>query len=248
MKKIILLALLAVSGATAMAQSTRKVKGTVTDKSGNPIPGVRVESKGSTETVVTDVDGSFTIKVLDTDKKVVARYAGLKPSVKTAADGMVIVMTPGSSNKGISDGERTCNWFVSAQGALSLGDIYSISKGSKDMSGKVGLMVGVLGKVGAYGKVMFCPDDDTDCEVFNSVSLGINAQICKGLYGYLGVGGGQVFGCWKSSTAVNHYGTLFEVGVIGKFGRHFMLNAGYTINTDFDCKSHDINLGIGYVF
>ena len=27
-----------------------------------------------------------------------------------------------------------------------------------------------------------------------------------------------------------------------------MLNAGYTINTDFDCKSHDINLGIGYVF
>lgn len=246
---------MAVSGATAMAQSTREVKGTVTDKSGNPIPGVRVESKGSTETVVTDVDGSFTIKVLDSDNKVVARYAGLKPSAKTAADGMVIVMAPGSSNKAFSDRESFSNWFISAQGALSLGNIYSISNNSKDFSGKVGLMVGCLGKVGAYGKVMFCPDDDTDCKVFNSASLGVTAQIYKGLYGYVGVGGGQVFGYWKNTiggasyyTPVNHYGTLFEAGVIGKFGRHFMLNVGYTINTDFDCNSHDINLGIGYVF
>lgn len=256
MKKIILLTIMVVSGVTAMAQSTREVKGTVTDKSGNPIPGVRVETKESTETTVTDIDGSFTIKVLDTEKKVTARYAGLQPTSKAIQDGMVIVMKPGRSNKGFSEDEgKSANWFLSAQGSLSLGDIYSASKGRKDMSGKVGLMVGVLAKGGVYTKVMFCPDDDTKCKTFNSISLGVTTKIFSNFYAYFGAGYSQIFSYKQYTTtstpfysSVNRIGNVFETGFIGKIGRHFMINAGYGINTNFHSNSHDINFGIGYVF
>ncbi|MDE5610902.1 MAG: SusC/RagA family TonB-linked outer membrane protein [Odoribacter sp.] len=49
----------------AQAQSeTREIKGTVTDKSGNPIPGVTVVIKGTKLGVATDVNGKFAIQTL----------------------------------------------------------------------------------------------------------------------------------------------------------------------------------------
>ena len=44
-------------------QSTRTVKGTVTDSNGDPLVGVTVTEKGTKNTVITDIDGVFTISV-----------------------------------------------------------------------------------------------------------------------------------------------------------------------------------------
>ena len=57
MKKLLFSLALLLSAFQLMAQNV--VKGTVTDKDGNPIPGVKVEIKGGTESTITDLDGTF---------------------------------------------------------------------------------------------------------------------------------------------------------------------------------------------
>lgn len=55
----------------SIVQQTSKeieVKGKVLDESGEPLPGVNIVVAGSPRGVTTDIDGSFTIKVLATDK------------------------------------------------------------------------------------------------------------------------------------------------------------------------------------
>ena len=65
----------------AFAQSpTTIVQGTVTDDSGMPIPGVNVIQKGTSNGVVTDFDGNFTIEVPQ-DAVLVFSYLGYAPRV-----------------------------------------------------------------------------------------------------------------------------------------------------------------------
>ena len=55
------------------------IKGTVLDKSNNPIPGVAVIVKGnSLKGTETDFDGKFSIKILKTEKVLVFSYLGYK--------------------------------------------------------------------------------------------------------------------------------------------------------------------------
>ena len=57
-------------------QQSRTVQGTVTDDSGESIPGVNVVVKGTTTGVITDSDGRFTINVPSADAVLVFSYIG----------------------------------------------------------------------------------------------------------------------------------------------------------------------------
>ena len=55
-------------GLAAVEQGKRLLKGKVLDDQGEPLPGAAIVVVGSTRGVTTDLDGSFEIEVLDTDK------------------------------------------------------------------------------------------------------------------------------------------------------------------------------------
>ena len=54
------------------------VKGRVTDETGSPLPGVNVIIKGTTKSVVTDLDGQFTIALNKPDEVLEISYVGYK--------------------------------------------------------------------------------------------------------------------------------------------------------------------------
>lgn len=78
MKHLLLLLALALCSALAAAQQ-RSVSGTIRDQAGNPLPGVAVMVPGTTNGVVTDIDGRYTIMV-DGSPKLSATFIGMVPA------------------------------------------------------------------------------------------------------------------------------------------------------------------------
>lgn len=66
--------------ATAIFAQNVTVKGTITDASGDPVIGATVKQLGSTNGVITDVDGNYTISVPSSSKLEVS-YIGYKTQV-----------------------------------------------------------------------------------------------------------------------------------------------------------------------
>ncbi|HEX7013931.1 MAG TPA: SusC/RagA family TonB-linked outer membrane protein, partial [Cyclobacteriaceae bacterium] len=64
---------------SALAQE-RSVSGTVTDESGNSMPGVSVVIKGTTQGTATDADGRYTLRVPGDDAVLVFSFVGYSPS------------------------------------------------------------------------------------------------------------------------------------------------------------------------
>lgn len=56
----------------------KKVSGKVTDDLGDPLPGVAIQVAGTPRGVTTDIDGSFSIEVKDSDK-LIFTYLGMEP-------------------------------------------------------------------------------------------------------------------------------------------------------------------------
>lgn len=56
----------------------RKISGTVTDSSGEPLPGVTVTIKGTTTGTITDTNGEFSLNVDDEDEILVFSFIGMK--------------------------------------------------------------------------------------------------------------------------------------------------------------------------
>lgn len=63
-KTILFLVLVFFSAVPVFAQ-TRQIKGTVTEKTGEPLIGATVIEKGTLNGTITDLDGNFTIYVQD---------------------------------------------------------------------------------------------------------------------------------------------------------------------------------------
>lgn len=78
MKHLLLLLALALTATLSVAQ-TRKVSGTITDASGNPLPGVAVLVPGTTIGTVTDADGKYTLSV-EGQPKLEASFIGMIPA------------------------------------------------------------------------------------------------------------------------------------------------------------------------
>lgn len=68
---VVLLALVVTSSASAWADLT--AKGTVTDKTGEPLIGVSVVETGKQNGVTTNIDGQFEIRVADGSKIIAVR-------------------------------------------------------------------------------------------------------------------------------------------------------------------------------
>lgn len=63
---------------TAVQQENKPVKGVVTDMQGEPIIGANVVEKGTTNGVITNIDGEFTLNT-PTDATLVISYIGYQP-------------------------------------------------------------------------------------------------------------------------------------------------------------------------
>jgi iron complex outermembrane receptor protein len=59
-------------------QAGSSVSGTVTDESGNPIPGATIILKGTTNGTITDMDGRFTLEVSGSNPVLVVSFVGMK--------------------------------------------------------------------------------------------------------------------------------------------------------------------------
>jgi iron complex outermembrane receptor protein len=90
MKKTILLLLLTLSASFAFAQQT--VTGKITDQDGVGIPGASVLEKGTTNGVVSDFDGNYTITVED-NSTIVISYVGYKTAEEVVNNRTTINVT-----------------------------------------------------------------------------------------------------------------------------------------------------------
>jgi len=86
--------------ATEMLQARAvEVKGTVTDESGEPLPGVSILEKGTTNGTVTDLDGQFTLSVASSESVLVFSFIGMESQERTAGTGElnIIMVTDAQS-------------------------------------------------------------------------------------------------------------------------------------------------------
>src|SRR5690606_3022252 len=77
-------------------QQQFSVSGTVTDESGQPLPGVTVVLKGSTHGTVTNADGNYSISDISEGATLVFTFIGMK-AVETEIYSSVINVTMASS-------------------------------------------------------------------------------------------------------------------------------------------------------
>ena len=67
-----------VTGTDLMVQQQKSVSGTVTDESGQPLPGVTVVLKGTTQGTVTNADGEYTITNIPENATLVFSFVGIR--------------------------------------------------------------------------------------------------------------------------------------------------------------------------
>ena len=108
----------------AFAQST--VSGTVVDNFGDPITGASVVEKGTTNGIITDFDGNFTLKLQNDNNKIAVSYVGMATKE--------LVPTPG----------KKMNIMLEENNSV-LEDVVVLgytSKARKDLTGSVGSITG----------------------------------------------------------------------------------------------------------
>ena len=66
------------SESSQVGQQARSVTGKVTDSSGAPLPGVSVVIKGTTNGIITDADGNYSLANVSTDATLVFSFVGMK--------------------------------------------------------------------------------------------------------------------------------------------------------------------------
>ncbi len=146
-KTLLILILLFVGISSSFAQNT--LNGTVEDKEGNPIPGVKVRARGQDGFVISNLDGTFHVDSRKPVKNVKLTYPGFKEEKYKVHSNMVVKM------------KRT-NWWTEKPGIqFFIGPQMGLmldydSKLGKTKSGKyypsVGFMMGCGGIVKVYTK------------------------------------------------------------------------------------------------
>lgn len=92
MKKLFLiLPFLLLAGLAASAQTT--ASGKVIDRRGNPVPGARVSIPKSTESTLTELDGTFRIEMPAKAKRLTIDYVGMASKQVRAMDDMTVRLT-----------------------------------------------------------------------------------------------------------------------------------------------------------
>lgn len=130
--------------AGAQMQTTRTITGMVVDKNGNPLSGAEVRAEGGAETVYTNADGSYSIEVPVTLKKLTASYTGLRDQKlsTTASPNVIFTLKP----------VKTTHGFVNLVGGAS-----KVLGGEMTVDGMIpqaGVMGGAYRSWGGYFKIV----------------------------------------------------------------------------------------------
>lgn len=96
MKKLILSGILLLAGFMGLT-AQNVVNGKVVDNEGNPIPGAKIEVVGSTESTITELDGTFRLETQKPVKKVKAFYVGMQTKTQTVKPDMLIKLQQSNS-------------------------------------------------------------------------------------------------------------------------------------------------------
>lgn len=251
MKKLLLSLILLLSVCNLLAQNI--VKGTVVDKDGNPIPGVKVQIKDGTESTITELDGTFVLETANPAKKVTVHYAGMQSKDQKVKPDMIIKMS--TSNWWNTKPDKY-SWIISVQGAFP-------EEGVKNPS--IGLMVGRVKNFGWYLKGVYSKGESTDCDYapqywttgndkrsFYAATAGIIARMKSPIHLYCGAGYVNRNVAWELSdgayakhTEYTYSGLAVDCGLMIKLGK-IAINGGtmYSI----DGGEFVGNFGIGYCF
>ena len=259
MKKLLFSLALLLSAFQLTAQNV--VKGTVTDKDGNPIPGVKVEIKGGTESTITELDGTFVLETANPAKKVTVHYAGMQSKDQKIKPDMVIKMHNTNWWNAHPDKYR---WFVGAQVAIPE---------KSDVKPAFGIMAGRVKNYGWYIKGVYSKLPSTTGVHSESsvqdyywttgkvnhgmwyVTGGVIARLWSPIHVYAGAGYMERKVSWELLNGENYEycpdsysGVVFDLGLMLKVNKLFV-NAGVSTETSSDYSPSFIgNFGIGMFF
>lgn len=264
MKKLFLLIGLCLAG-TAWLSAQNIVSGTVTDKKGNPIPGVKVEILGGTESTITELDGTFRLETGSPARKVKVYYAGMQPKAQKVKPDMLIKMSETSWWNEKPDKYR---WFLGAQIVIPNFD---------EVRPSYGFMLGRVKNIGWYVKGVYNKPQSTvgaysennmkeyywttgeSKQSFWSATGGVVARLWSPIHLYAGLGYGQRKIAWQL-----HNGSYYEYcpdthnellvvdgGIMLKMKR-FFINGGISFLHGYNgwCDANYVaaNAGIGVYF
>lgn len=247
--------LLLVGVIAASAQTT--INGTVTDKSGNPIPGAKVEIPETNESVLTDLDGTFSLSTSSSPTVVNVYYVGMQLKKQKIASDMHIKL---SKLTWWNRKPEEWQFFVAAEGAFP----------EKSMNSPAfGVSVGYMKNYGVYAKVLFSSTPSTDHEWNDFTTLkpwtrgeykrGTQAYVVGGLIRlgcpfYLNIGLGYMKrtvawelsdGSWAKYNDDCYSGLCIDAGLTLRISNHFMVNGGILTGTKTVKAPY---VGVGYSF
>ncbi len=212
MNKLFIIALFTIC-LSATAQPSRVLKGAVVDNKETPLPGAKVSTLNGSHIANVNNDGTFSIEVPIWTESLIAQYSGMvNKKLKVDGSDMIFRMTP----------KQKAFWFLCGDLSIVLND--------RGIAGA--LMVGYMGKWGGYGKatvgVVSYGRGDL---LYQNYTAGVTKRIIAPLHAFVGVG-------------IDSHSSAFcvELGLIGKIGKHLLVNGGYQIN------ANALFLGAGYAF
>ena len=257
-KRILLLSLFLVATTLAL-KAQNVVTGTVVDRDGNPIPGAKVEIIGSTESTITELDGTFSIATESPAEKVRVLYGGMQTKVKKVKPDLVIKMR--ETNWWNRKPEKM-SWFVGVQAAFP---------DSEHIKPSFGLMVGQVKNWGWYVKGVYSKVPSTDDpsivdyntngwftgemkQSYWNATAGVIARLGCPIHFYAGVGYSQRNVAWQRADGnyanyeLNEYeGLAVDLGLMLKVNR-FFVNGGVVLNKaddgDYGCCVGNVGIGI----
>lgn len=169
-----------------MAFSQTTVTGTVVDTKGEPMPGAKVQVKGTDQYVITNMDGTFSVNLANPKSRLVAKYVGWNTTIKKAKEGMVIKM---GKESWWNEKPSQYQWFVAANVALPERGLDGISPGL--MFGRVkNFGWYVKGHFNGYASAHDCDvwlTGNTKTEYLSATGGGI-IRVAGPIHVYLGVG------------------------------------------------------------
>lgn len=256
------------------AQTT--IKGTVTDRKGEPLPGVKVAVKKGTNTTITDLDGTFTLK-----------------TYKTSKSGKNLVFSYGGYNRAQLKIRGNDTWVENADVKMRRTNVWNRMPGRKgnwllgvesvmaspSSLPSLGLMVGWCKRVGVYAKFGFPlqslderygdygyggdnrSDDYYDPRYWwatdksyasgDFFTIGCMFRLGCALHLYTGVGGSEIKEIYTiaggKKVEIDYHDKLtFDLGLMTKF-RHFYIHGGTMLIYDHRPRPI-INIGAGVCF
>lgn len=263
MKKLLSFFCLLASVVYVSAQNV--IGGTVIDHDGNPIPGAKVVIVGSTESIITDLDGTFRLETKKAVKKVQVFYVGMQTKVQVVKSGMVVKLS--KTNWWNSEPQKY-SWFFNAQGAFPENSVKNPSFGL--MLGQVktfgwfikGVYSSVKSTDGIYESYLEFGDIEDrnnywttgkDKRSFYAATAGVLIRLHCPIHLYSGAGYANRKVAWEladgtytKNTEYSYSSVVLDYGLMLRLGK-LSLNGGVLMSLANGCKFTG-NAGIGICF